>query len=300
MIPSVSKEFVFWILDSISSKRNTILCRDVIVYEILPYLKNYNAVLNGFRLDWEQHIQDTFIWGCTHDHSDIVKWLWETYLSDQEEWLKKYRGNTILKYDNKDPDNFIFEMVCENGCLNTAKWLLKTFDWMRRHHCQNRKIFGYTCRSGSLDMIQWIWKISTIKEDIIECINYTFSGSCTNDHLDVAKWLLKIALENHRYINLYSPITSPFESSLRTYGNNVPKWLWNLSVKNGRKYNLHAKNDYPFRMACIGYDLTTVKWLWELAILEGSKYYIDDEMINNARRCPEIRNWLIETSSTQS
>lgn len=87
----------------------------------------------------------------------------------------------------------IFELCCQNGWINFAKYLIRNYEININN--LDQWVFVIICKNGSFELAQWIYKICIEKGFPIKLDKYddwAFRYCCAFNHLDIAKWLCSI------------------------------------------------------------------------------------------------------------
>lgn len=146
MLPS-NKLFIVWVLDDLG------LCKDVIKWEILGWLVDYERIFvenfgvnwrgnwggnlgECFGVKWEGNLGECFSLCCRYGYLDGVKWLWE--ISNGK--IDIYAKNEPV-FDESSHLNECFVWCCRYGYLNVAKWLWEVSKGSIDIHAENEHIF---------------------------------------------------------------------------------------------------------------------------------------------------------------
>lgn len=165
----------------------------------------------------------------------------------------------------------LFKNICENGQLETAKWLyhhlLKRYgDIIFTFDTFIKIMFKKTCIEGHLETAKWLINIYNKKIDIHEDDNDLFLLMCFYGHLEIAKWLIDLG-ENygHGKIDIHAYYDMAFNICCENNKLDVAKWLIDLGENHGYgKINIHNNNNNAFRMSCQGGHSNISKWLIDL------------------------------------
>lgn len=174
-------------------------------------IKSINSnLLNGLLRIENTLFHDAFIQACIHGNLEVVQWV-DTFsnsffLYDYQSGLEHacLHGNTEIAkwimstHSVNQVDITLFDRVCKNGHLNTAKWLTTKFDYSYPENA-----FINSCEKGHTAVVQWLLsKFPQLKERpqddaLIRASRY--------GHLEIVK-LLDSTFEYNSY-NSYTPST---------------------------------------------------------------------------------------------
>ena len=228
---------------------------------------------------------------CSHGYLEAAKLLYKK--SIENDIFESNAQNHIMSINTPGfvivdtayifPDSYnkyfesIFNIVCEKGYLEFAKWLLiikPDIYFLNKNQCA----FRIACENGRLKIAQWLLEI---KPDINISYNfeYIFRYVCKNGHFNIVKYLLDVKPDIK--ISIYDEYA--FRYACRNGYLEIAKFL--LEIK--PDINISIKNEYAFIFACENNHLNVAQWLSSLypdkyIILFYSEYKIKYEIDNMA------------------
>ena len=147
----------------------------------------------------------------------------------------------------------IFRIVCGNGHLEIAKWLLT----VKPGICFTDEIlfaFQRACRRGHFHVAKWLWRTNPGNSDIEDAFEYLFPNVCENGHIDIAMWFVSL----NPNINISNNSERAFRWACRGGHLHVARWL--LTVK--PDIDISACGDEAFARACFHQRMDVAKWLF--------------------------------------
>ena len=209
---------------------------------------------------------------------NIMKVYWESpsemlYMSCIRGYTK-YAESLSNRYEIKTNFQTLFEKTCcDHGHFETAAWLYNTFGKIDLHR-NKEQIFRLICQNGNLKAAKFLIELgekSNSKIDVHIDIEKIFQVCCQSNHIEVAKWLVDLG-ENHGYgkINIHDDNERIFRSNCYRDHLEIVKWLVDLGENHGYgKFNIHYQNDRIFQQCCEQASLKMIKWLIDLGENHG-------------------------------
>lgn len=189
-------------------------------------------------------IYDDFELACTNGHLHVAELLC---------FLKP--GFMPFNEEKSGSELNIFEMTCNHGKLDVAKWLYSIFSAQIDVSTDFKYVFRSACENGYLDIVQWI---HLIQPDLDICFNDNapIKSACGYGHLPVAQWILSVRPD----MDLHAEDEDFFCIACESGKLEIAKWL--LSV--APDINIRARGDNSFKKACENNHPKVVKWLVSL------------------------------------
>jgi len=168
------------------------------------------------------------------------------------EWYGLIKASIYYPYLGKQKQE-IFNLACENGKLEVAKWVCSLPTSQRDvgssgslggvdHHADKECAFRWACDKGRLEVAKWLWSLGDVDHHADE--ECAFRWACENGHLEVAKWLWSLGDVDH-----------------------------------------HIDEECAFRWTCQNGHLEVAKWLYSL---EG----VNLQVIPNSVYSHEVQEWI--------
>lgn len=148
----------------------------------------------------------------------------------------------------------LFGIVCSEGHLNAAQWLLKlegnTYG-QKCPHFDRDVAFMYTCcKSGNIDILKWLIGLENNpsgKIDIHSNKEFAFKSVCRNGNLAVFNYLIE--LSNNSYGKFH--ISKEAIRSLMLEYNADRKEMFDCLVSLGYNIDIHFEDDFLWRQSII-------------------------------------------------
>lgn len=200
--------------------------------------------------DYSHENRDTaFVEACKCGHLSIAQLLLDEF------------PDIDRLYDSKMFDRYniqgycaAFVYVCQNGDLDSAKWIAETIPMTDRQDGQIYDAFSEACLNGYLNVAKWLKKkypnvVARInKEEILKNIS-------RRGHIDMLRWLIK----HWPNINIHSRNDVIFRSVCERGHLDIAKLL----VEKFPNIDIHAEKEEAYRMAYANDHQDVVHWLLE-------------------------------------
>jgi hypothetical protein len=242
---------------------------EVIIYnscnvDILKWLYSLDIV------DSKIFYDNLFYSSCIRGKTEIAKWLYTVFRSEIDtEFNRKHNviiddTDGIVYKENKIIQDFVFAFTCNNGYLDTVKWLFSLGHFNNNEN--NNLLFCNACNKGYIEMAKWFYSLGII--DINFRNGCSFIDSCLGGHLELSRWLHHIRNINVENIDieLYTKI---FYWSCEYGKFEIVKWLYSL-----HKFDIHFNNEYLFYHSMINEHDDILDWLIKSSERKGCTKYI--------------------------
>lgn len=157
----------------------------------------------------------------------------------------------------------MFQIVCKNGHLDAAKWLLGKGVYIDSYSPQWETSFNLTCKFGQLHVAKWLHANGANIHFADRHEKTPLFNACMLGHLETVQWLVSIGADIH-----HANIKGETPMYIACYFNHlhVAKWLWSVGVDVRRRYNTihNGANTTIMYAACLQGHLDVVKWVHSL------------------------------------
>lgn len=165
--------------------------------------------------------------------------------------MAKWVKGTFKYVDVHRNGELPFRSACANGHLHIANWLCSSFPDIDIYNCQFHAFLS-ACRNGHLPIVIWLFNKSDSTYLQTKAQSF-FMWACYNGHLKVIKFLI----DKFSNIDVHYGNDNVFRCTCG-YGHlNVVKWLFN----NYPEINIHAHNDDAFKQAFYNGRIKIVNWM---------------------------------------
>lgn len=224
---------------------------------------------------------------CSHGHFDIAKWLLSNRLVSNDDMLNYaciYDNLEIVKLClNSKPSKKLFEITCENDCVNVAKYLytLEVFDL--------DYYLLVACNYNSYEIIEWI--VSTMNFKILK-YQSLLKLTCKTNNSELANWLIMKGAESKDELFRLACENGSLEVAQLLHGceidiNSRDDRYYELKLDYEYLYNKDVYIDYPdiqykmkqihnsLELACINNHVEIVKWINSIQKITNPTEYFE-------------------------
>lgn len=172
----------------------------------------------------------------------------------------------ITKYDDIDKNtlainnNYAFQICCQIGNLELAKWIRDKQNINIYHECNH--FFQVACKYGHENIAFWLHGLGGV--DINDNFDYAFRTACENGHIKIAEMILLYTniITNH----IYPPCPddeSDNESDNESDDESRDSYYSEYDDESDDDDLLHkiSRNESAIRLVCQNNQLDTFKWL---------------------------------------
>jgi ankyrin repeat protein len=153
----------------------------------------------------------------------------------------------------------MLQIVCKNGHLESAKWLVKRGVYIDACNLQWETAFTLSCKFGHLHVAKWL-HANGANIHFADRHNKTpLFNACMLGHLEIAQWLVSVGADIHK-----ANFKGETPLYIACYFNHlhVAEWLLTLGDSVRTRYTIELNSDVTLMYAAsLNGNLDVVKWL---------------------------------------
>lgn len=153
----------------------------------------------------------------------------------------------------------MLQIVCKNGHLNSAKWLVERGVYIDASNFQWETSFNLACKFGHLHVAKWL-HANGANIHFADRRNKTpLFNACMLGHLEIAQWLVSVGADIHvaNYKGETPLYIACFYNRLH-----VAEWLLTLGLSVRERYSIELNSDVTLMYAAsLNGNLNLAKWV---------------------------------------
>lgn len=206
--------------------------------DVAKYL--YQFALTKYNSNEVYHL--TFEYACKNCYLDLAKYI--HYLD------KPINRNLSSKYLSN-----LFEYCIDNNQLEISKWLYSLNNEIDTNSHQNLS-FSKSCQNGNLETVKWIYQVLNDKIRLDPSPEILFQAICRQGHLEIVKFLF-----SKFNIDIHHDNEQAFHNACRNDNIEIAKWLYEISLNEGKPIDIRANNDDVFKRCTVLNHQEICMWL---------------------------------------